>query len=187
MSYKCFEKKWKILKKWLRDNCKKIVCQGMSSYYFRPMSHESSKSVKTNSSLTDMEKLLLRSKYNLEVESLQFKYLVAQETIVQLRQELKQKEILHLKQQNSGGIFNPLNPYRWILEKIQNAAPSPSAFCGKKIQSAAFHHFVNVPMFWNFFSESAIGDCPKKSHIFLFSTAYFRTYWHMPFKIYITI
>ena len=57
----------------------------------------------------------------------------------------------------------------------------------KKIQRAALHHFVYVPMFWNFFPESALGDGPKKWHIFLFSTAYFCTYWHMPFKIYITI
>ena len=62
--------------------------------------------ISQDSEFTGMEKLLLRSKYNLEIESLQFKYLVAQETIEQLRQELKQKEIFHSKQQNSGGIFN---------------------------------------------------------------------------------
>ena len=39
-------------------------------------------------------------------------------------------------------LFNEINikwfnPYPWILEKIQNAEPSPSVFCGEKIQSAA--------------------------------------------------
>ena len=58
---------------------------------------------------------MLRSEYNHEIETLKLKYLFAQETIEQLRKELKLKEeILHLKQQNSGGIFNicvlPLNP-----------------------------------------------------------------------------
>ena len=58
-----------------------------------------------------IEKLLLRSKYNHETETLEFKYLVAQQTIEQLRQKLKLKEEIltdlkgTLKQQNSGGIL----------------------------------------------------------------------------------
>ena len=56
-------------------------------------------------------------------------------------------------------------------KKIQNAGPSPSAFYGKK-SSAALHHFVYIPMLWNFY-PIALGDGPKKCHIFLFSTAYF--------------
>ena len=43
--------------------------------------------------------------------------------------------------------------------------------------------FVYVPVLWNFFPESALGDGPKKWHIFLFSTESFHTYWHMPFQI----
>ena len=50
----------------------------------------------------------------------------------------------------------------------------------EKIQSAALNHFVYGPMLWNFFPESALGDGPKKWHIFLFRTAYFRVYWRMP-------
>ena len=38
-------------------------------------------------------------------------------------------------------------------------------------------------MLWKFFPESALGDGPKKWHIFLFSTASFHTYWHVPFQI----
>ena len=60
--------------------------------------------------------------------------------------------------------------------------PSASAFRGKKIQSVA--SFVYVPVLWIFFSETALGDGPKKWHIF--STAYFHIYWHMPFEIGIT-
>ena len=48
----------------------------------------------------------LRSEYNLkrsEVETLKFKYLVAQETIEQLRKELKTKEeTYNVNQSNSG-------------------------------------------------------------------------------------
>ena len=56
--------------------------------------------------LFDIEKLLLRSKYNHEIETLKFNHLVAQQTIEQLRQELKLKEeIINLKQQNSGRVF----------------------------------------------------------------------------------
>ena len=46
-------------------------------------------------------------------------------------------------------------------KKIQNAGPSPSAFSGKKIQSAALNHFVYVPMFWNFFRRSRSVMVPK--------------------------
>ena len=73
------------------------------------------------------------------------------------------------------------------LGKIQNAGLSPSAFYGENIQSAALNHFVYVPMSFEFFPEIALGDGPKKWHIFLFSTAYFPSYWHMPFEISITI
>ena len=48
----------------------------------------------------------MRSEYNHEIETLKFKYLVAQETIEKLQKELKLKEeILNLKQQNSGGFL----------------------------------------------------------------------------------
>ena len=71
-----------------------------------------------------IEKLSLRSKYNHETETLEFKYLVAQQTIEQLRQELKQKEdILNLRKQNSGGIFNSL-----VMCKKSLRAPSQMAF-----------------------------------------------------------
>ena len=56
-----------------------------------------------------IEKLLLRSKYNHEIETLKFNHLVAQQTIEQLRQELNLKEeIFDLKEQNKGKIFNSL-------------------------------------------------------------------------------
>ena len=42
----------------------------------------------------------------------------------------------------------------------------------EKIQSAALHHLCMFLCF-GFFPESALGDGPKKWHIFLFSTAYF--------------
>ena len=52
------------------------------------------------------KKLISRSEYNHEIETLKFKYLVAQETIEQLQKELKLKEeILNLKQRNSGGFL----------------------------------------------------------------------------------
>ena len=65
--------------------------------------------------------------------------------------------------------------YSWLRTFTMNALGplSPSVFCGKKIQSAALNHFVYVPMFWIFFPEIALGDGPKKWHIFLFNTAYF--------------
>ena len=50
-------------------------------------------------------------------------------------------------------------------------------------KSAALHHLYMFVCFEFFFSENALGDGPKKWHIFLFSTAYFRTCWHMPFQI----
>ena len=37
---------------------------------------------------------------------------------------------------------------------------------------AALHLFVNVSVLWIFFSESALGDSPKKWHLFLFRVAY---------------
>ena len=46
------------------------------------------------------------------------------------------------------------DPLTLILEsrkKIQNAGPSPSVFCGKKIQSAALRRFVYVSVLWIFF------------------------------------
>ena len=53
------------------------------------------------------KKLISRLEYNHEIETLKFKYLVAQETIEKLQKELKLKEdLLHLKQRNSGRIFN---------------------------------------------------------------------------------
>ena len=35
-----------------------------------------------------------------------------------------------------------------------------------KIESVALHHFVYVPMFWNFFPQSALGDGPKNGIYF---------------------
>ena len=43
------------------------------------------------------------------------------------------------------------NLYLWILEKILNAGPSPSAYYGGQIQSLASQHFVNVSVLWIFF------------------------------------
>ena len=66
-----------------------------------------------------MRKLILRLEYNHEIETLKFKFLVAQETIEKLRKELKLKEqILNFKQQNSGEILTAaysLNVDRQIL------------------------------------------------------------------------
>ena len=69
-----------------------------------------------------------RSEYNCkrsEVETLKFKYSVAQETIEQLRKELKLKEEA-LKQLNSGGVF--FDPKRSIsdwLKKIKTTVEMP--------------------------------------------------------------
>ena len=70
--------------------------------------------------------------------------------------------------------------------KNQNAGPSLSVFSDKKIRSAALHHLYIILCF-GFFPEITLGHGPKKWHIFLFSTAYFCTYWHMPLKIYTTV
>ena len=61
-----------------------------------------------------VRKLISRLEYNHEIETLKFKFLVAQETIEKLRKELKLKEqILNFKQQNSGEILNSrLQPQR---------------------------------------------------------------------------
>ena len=95
-------------------------------------------------------------------------------------------------------------------KKIQNARLLPSAFWGKiqsdfelsmklrvkpsfkkiretiKMQSAALNHFVYIPKFWNFSGNRGRWWSQNK-HTFLFSTAYFPSYWHMPFEISITI
>ena len=61
----------------------------------------------------------------------------------------------------------------------------------KKIQSTALNHLYMFLCFGIFFrksrSVSRVGDGPKKWHIFLFSTAYLPSYWHMPFEISIII
>ena len=49
-----------------------------------------------------------------------------------------------------------------IGKNIQNAGPSPSVFCGKKIQSAALNQFVYVSVLRIFFSEITLGDGPQK-------------------------
>ena len=64
---------------------------------------------------------------------------------------------------------------RVFKTKIQNARPSPSVFSGKNPE-CVIASFVYVFVLWIFFSEIALGNGPKKWHIFLFSTAYFRTY-----------
>ena len=79
-------------------------------------------------------------------------------------------------------IIVPVNPYPWILEKIQNAGPSPSAFYEKKSKA---QHCIILYMFpcFGFFSGKRARWWSQKWHIFLFSTAYFLLYWHMPFEI----
>ena len=77
---------------------------------------------------------------------------------------------------------NYLTLIRESWKKIQNAGLSPSAFRGKNPERSVAS-FVYVPVLWIFFPENALGDGPKKWHIFLFSTASFHTYWHMPFEI----
>ena len=47
--------------------------------------------------------------------------------------------------------YNILTLIRESWKKIQNAGPSPSVFCGKKIQSAALNQFVYVSKLWIFF------------------------------------
>ena len=67
--------------------------------------------------------------------------------------------------------FENFNPYPWILEKIQIAGPSPSAFRGKN--SRAQRCIICICFCGSdFFPEIALGDGPKKWHIFLFSAAY---------------
>ena len=70
-----------------------------------------------------------------------------------------------------------LNPYPRFLGKNPKRGTIAERVFRKKIQSEALHHFVYVPMFWNFFPEIALGDGPKKWHVFLFSTANFPSYW----------
>ena len=56
------------------------------------------------------------------------------------------------------------NPYPGILEKIQNAGPSPSAFRGKK--SRAQRCIICICFCaLDFFPESVLGDGPKNSRI----------------------
>ena len=61
----------------------------------------------------------------------------------------------------------------------------------KKIQSVAWHDekndLVYVPVLWIFFRKSRSVTIPKKWYIFLFSMAYFPSYWHMSFHIRIII
>ena len=55
--------------------------------------------------------------------------------------------------------ISTLNPCEsW--KKIQNAGPSPSVFCGKKIQSVALRRFVYVSVLWIFFPQNTLGDGP---------------------------
>ena len=70
-------------------------------------------------------------------------------------------------------IFVSLTLIRESWKQIQNAGPSPSVFCGKKIQSAALNQFVYVPVLWNFFPESALGDGLKNSQIRLIKMIFF--------------
>ena len=58
-----------------------------------------------------------------------------------------------------------------------------ACFAGKKNQSAALMRFLYVSVLWIFFPENTLGHGLKKWHIFLFSAAYFLSYWHMPFEI----
>ena len=50
-------------------------------------------------------------------------------------------------------------------KKIQNAGPSPSVFCGKKIRSAALRRFVYVSVLW-FFPKMTLGHGPKNGIYF---------------------
>ena len=74
-------------------------------------------------------------------------------------------------------------PYPWILEKKTKMRDRHRARFAGKIQSVELHHLYMFLWFGFFFPESALGDGPKKWHIFLFSTASVHTYWHMPIQI----
>ena len=78
---------------------------------------------------------------------------------------------------------NVLNPYPWILEKNLKHGTVTERVSWEKNPELSVASFLYVPVLWNFFPESALGDGPKKWHIFLFSTASFHTYWHIPFEI----
>ena len=51
-------------------------------------------------------------------------------------------------------------------EKIQNAGPSPSVFCGGKIQSAALRRFVYISMLWIFSQKTRSATVPKNGIYF---------------------
>ena len=58
-----------------------------------------------------------------------------------------------------------------------------ACFAGKKSRAQRCV-ICNISFFaLDFFPEMTLGDGPKKWHIFLFSAAYFPSYWHMPFEI----
>ena len=82
------------------------------------------------------------------------------------------------------GVSDALTLIREFRKKFKMWDRHRARFTGKNPERSVAS-FVYVPLLWIFFPENALGDGPKKWHIFLFSTAYFRTYWHMPFKIYI--
>ena len=78
------------------------------------------------------------------------------------------------------------NPYLTLIRESWKKSKTQDrhrARFAEKYPERSVASFVYVPVLWNFFLESALGDCPRKWHIFLFSAAYFRTYWHMPFGI----
>ena len=55
---------------------------------------------------------------------------------------------------------------REFWKKIQNAGPSPSAFRGKKIQSAALHHLYMILLLWIFFRNARSVTVPKNGIYF---------------------
>ena len=58
-----------------------------------------------------------------------------------------------------------------------------ACFSEKKSRAQHCINLYTLPCFGFFFPESTLGYGPKKWHIFLFSAAYFLSYWHMPFEI----
>ena len=70
-----------------------------------------------------------------------------------------------------------LHPYQWILEKIRNAGPSLSVFCGNN-KSATFHHLYMKPCF-GVFRKSRSVMVPKNDIYFCSA----RHICHAPFDL----
>ena len=70
-----------------------------------------------------------------------------------------------------------LHPYQWILEKIRNAGPSLSVFCGNN-KNATFHHLYMKPCF-GVFRKSRSVMVPKNDIYFCSA----RHICHTPFDL----